>query len=283
MGRGSPLCAKLHERIVCQFKDNVSHSKIAKNFGLSPSTVHNIVKRFRESGEISVRKGKCAGTAAAEWPSSPQAILFEKPSCYHDGHSHMGSGVLWKIIVTQQSVAASRNATWNCIIAKRKAFICVETPPSSLRWTERQWKHVLWSDESTFQLVFGKNGRRILRAKDENDHPDCYQWKVQKPASVMVWGCISAHGMGDLHICEGTIDAEAYVGILETYAAERLLFPGTPCLFQQDNGRPHSARATVTGWLHRHRVHVLDWPACSPDLSPIENVWRIMKRRIRQW
>ena len=23
----------------------------------------------------------------------------------------------------------------------------------------------------------------------------------------MVWGCISAHGMGDLHICEGTIDA----------------------------------------------------------------------------
>ena len=31
----------------------------------------------------------------------------------------------------------------------------------------------------------------------------------------MVWGCISAHGMGALHICEGTIDAEAYVGILE--------------------------------------------------------------------
>ena len=32
----------------------------------------------------------------------------------------------------------------------------------------------------------------------------------------MVWGCISAHGMGDLHICDGTIDAEAYVRIWET-------------------------------------------------------------------
>ena len=128
-------------------------------------------------------------------------------------------------------------------------------------------KRVLWSDESTFQLVFGKNGCQILRAKDEKDHPDCYQRKVQKPASVMVWGCISAHGMGDLHICEGTIDAEAYVGILERHMlpSRRQLFPGTPCLFQQDNARPHSAWVT-TAWLRRHRVRVLDWPACSPDL-----------------
>ena len=59
------------------------------------------------------------------------------------------------------------------------------------------------------------------------------------------------------------------------------LFPGTPCLFQQDNAWPHSAQVT-TAWLRRHRVRVLDWPACSPDLSPIENVWRIMKMGIRQ-
>ena len=139
------------------------------------------------------------------------------------------------------------------------------------------------SDESTFQIVFGKCGRRVLRTKEEKDHPGCYGRKVQKPASVMVWGCVSASGMGNLHICEGTINAERYIQVLEQHMlpSKQRLFHGRPCLFQQDNAKPHSARLT-TAWLRSKRVRVLDWPACSPDLSPIENVWRIMKRKIRQ-
>ena len=64
-----------------------------------------------------------------------------------------------------------------------------------------------------------------------------------KNQPLMVWRCISARNMGDLHICEGTLFVEAYIGILERYMlpSRRLDFPGTPCLFQQDNSRPHSA------------------------------------------
>ena len=100
----------------------------------------------------------------------------------------------------------------------------------------------------------------------------------------MVWGCISAQGMGNLHICEGTINAERYIQVLEQHMlpSKQRLFHGRPCLFQQDNAKPHSARVT-TAWLRSKRVQVLDWPACSPDLSPIENVWSIMKRKIQQW
>ncbi len=55
----------------------------------------------------------------------------------------------------------------------------------------------------------------MLRTKEEKDHPDCYQQQVQKPGSVMVWGCVSALGKGNLHFCDGTINAEKYIEILE--------------------------------------------------------------------
>ena len=88
---------------------------------------------------------------------------------------------------------------------------------------------------------------------------------------------------GRLHMCEGTIDGEVDVGILERYMLPLRwrLFPGGSWLFQQDDVRPHSARFP-TAWLHTQRVCVLDRPACSPHLYSIENAWSIMKRRIRQ-
>ncbi len=56
MGRGSPICESVLIKIVEYFKNNVPQFQIAKAFKISSSTMHNI-KRFRETGEISVGKG----------------------------------------------------------------------------------------------------------------------------------------------------------------------------------------------------------------------------------
>ncbi len=145
-----------------------------------------------------------------------------------------------------------------------------------LKWTVSKWKSVLWSDESKFDILVGNHGRRILWAKEEGDLPACYQYSVQKPASLMVWGCIIAYGMGSLHVLEGTMNAERYIKVSEQH-----MLPSRRRLFQQNNAKPHTA-AITTAWLHSRRVRVLNWPACSPDLSPIENIWCIIKRKIRQ-
>ncbi|MBW0556902.1 hypothetical protein O181_096617 [Austropuccinia psidii MF-1] len=55
---------------------------------------------------------------------------------------------------------------------------------------------------------------------------------------------------------------------------------GRECiLLMEDNAPIHTARAS-TDWRNRHDIQKLDWPAHSPDLNPIENVWKTMKSQI---
>ncbi len=76
------------------------------------------------------------------------------------------------------------------------------------------------SYESKFDILVGNQRRSVLRAKEEGDLPPYHQRSVQNPAYLMVWGCISAYGMGSLHVLDGTMNSERYRKVFRaTHAA----------------------------------------------------------------
>ncbi len=81
---------------------------------------------------------------------------------------------------------------------------------------------------------------------------------------------------------ESTVNAAIYQEILEHFmlpSADKL-YGDADFIFQQDLAPAHTAKGTKS-WFSDHGVTVLDWPANSPDLNPIENLWGIVKRKMR--
>ncbi len=140
-------------------------------------------------------------------------------------------------------------------------------------WSKRtQWSKVLFSDESKFCISFG------------NKVPEscCLKSSVKFPQSVMIWAAMSSAGVGPLCFLKSIVNAAIYQEILEHFmlpSADKL-YGDADFIFQQDLAPAHTAKGTKS-WFNDHGVTVLDWPANSPDLNSIENLWGIVKRKMR--
>jgi len=138
------------------------------------------------------------------------------------------------------------------------------------------WNKVFFSDETSIELD---------RCKLRQWHP-----KAKRPTKAtpkysskrMFWSAISATRTCSLVPVTGTLNSQGYIELLGTHLlpwlAENRL---QQHYFQQDNASCHVSRLSQA-FFRDKELKILDWPANSPDLNPIENIWGILKDAVEK-
>lgn len=193
--------------------------------------------------------------------------------------------------VSSRTIArALRNAGLRAKTKKKKPAISPKNKKERLAfakshkdWTVADWKRVIFSDETKINR-FGSDGKKWCWCRDgESLQPrGVKQQRKGGGGSLMIWGCITAKGVGYICDIEGIMDQRLYKEILENELADTIEYyelDEEKIIYQHDNDPKHTAKS-VQEHLKEQEFQVMLWPAQSPDVNPIENCWSYVKSKL---
>lgn len=254
-----------------------------KIFVFQRNTVSRWVKRFEEEGSLQCRVR--SGRPPLINPTQRRAMVEEY---------EINGFIPTKIFADQfdTSVRTVRRALHAEGLHHRKPakkpFLTQKHKEERLRFAREyldfNWDTTIFTDEKTFKSC--QKGRLHLWRKDntrwseQNIIPNTESGRI----SVNMWGWISAQGPGELEFIPTRANSSNYVSVLNDIMLPtvRNVYPIGECSelnFVQDNCPIHRA-SIVKEWFSKHSdIKVIPWPARSPDLNPIENIWGLMVQR----
>lgn len=278
MGRGKTLSLEERGRIQAYRQERYSNREIARKIGRSTWVINNYLKDVENYGNN--RRGR---TATATTERERRAILRVASNSCATARQIRGR------VGSDASVRTIQRVIKKCPHLKRRRLVKkplllehhrearFEFSRNHRNWAD-EWKTVIFSDEKKFNLD-GPDGfqyyYRDLRLEER-----VLARRHSRAGSVMIWGAISSRGQVGLQVLEGKQTSQKYLDLFQRQVNNiAALFPDQQWTFQHDNAPIHTGRVVRT-WLTDNNIDVLEWPALSPDLNIIENLWGWMTKQV---
>jgi transposase len=249
----NPNTKRCHEAfmngiIVEKFSSGKKAKQISNELGISVRTLNHKWKRYREEGTLALksRSGRPRKTSPGEDRLIVRQVQQDPFVSCKKILSNIQRPDLSKHTIRRRLI---RVGNFKCRRAAKKPWLRepnrvkrLEWAQNHINWTLDQWRSVLWSDESKFEIRYHAS-RKVWRKDGQRYNPKNTIKTVKHDKSVMVWGCFSYWGVGRLYRINGIMKKEHYHSILQRQMIPSAagLFLGRPWIFQQDNDPKHMA------------------------------------------